>query len=520
MKNGDSRFRSLSWRINIILITGTGVVAISALLFISSFLTQQLIDGLKQKCEAVALLLSANLSAAVEFDDKDVARETMMALKLDREFSYAIVTAKDGKEFVTLGKMPKPRPSNALAGGDATQIIEMQGLICVRQPILRNKELVGGLELGFSLADIYARSQRIRIGGILVCALLILVLTLYFAYAMNRTIVRPISHMTRFVQKIGRGDLSEYTFAAQRKSETLEIKSMQEALETTTSAFRSNVQSIQTASNEFATIANRIMDSSSKLADAAAQQVEKVVDAVSSAKTMEAVGEQSADSALTISNAAKTSVAISGEGLSVVSDSFKQFHNVRDQSQIIVDAVEKLNALLSQIDQIVVSVADLARQSQLLAVNAAIEAAKAGKVGFGFAVVAKHIKELALQSKSATNTVRGTLGSVKTGIKNIADVSADGHRRASQGLSSIEGGGEVIKRLAKVINNTAQAAEIITNNTETQVMGLREMSKAMSMIDYLSKSDSDAVKALEDYGEDLAGKARDMEQLVSQFRIE
>ena len=87
-------------------------------------------------------------------------------------------------------------------------------------------------------------------------------------------------------------------------------------------------------------------------------------------------------------------------------------------------------------------------------------------------------------------------------------------------MTSIENGGRVINRLAEVINNTAKAARHISNNTETQVMGLREMSDAMFQIDDLSKSNLVAVREIERYGEKLNNKAREMEQLVSKFQFE
>jgi methyl-accepting chemotaxis protein len=234
---------------------------------------------------------------------------------------------------------------------------------------------------------------------------------------------------------------------------------------------------------------------------------------------MEAAGQETANNAQDISKAAETSVEISGDGLSVVRDSVSQFHSVRDQVQTIVSAVDKMNAQLSRIDAIIQSVSDVAKQSQLLAVNASIEAAKAGDAGLRFAVVAKEIKQMAVQSREATDSVRQTLGNVKKGIQNIAEVSEDGRRRTGRGMESIETTGKVITRLAEVINNTAQAARRISTNTQKQVDGLKEMSSSMFQIDDLSKGNLGAVRQIEAYGEKLNSKAKEMEKLVSKFRI-
>ncbi len=518
MKQANSRFRSLRWRINLILATGTGVVAITATLLISKFLVDQLQEGLEEKSKALATLLSTNLSAAMEFDDKTAAEETMKGLEQDSQFKYAVIVNQDGGEFATLGKIPT-QEGFFISSSNKLKIYQKIGMIHVVYPIVSGDKPIGRLQLGFSLREILDRSFKIRFGGIVVCAILILALTLYFAYAMNRTIVRPISEMIDFVQKIGEGDLRRVTFSSKKAKDTMEISLMRNALEETTKSFRQNVQLIQLASNEFGAIADEILASSSQLSNTATRQVDGVMEAFTTAKKMESTGEETAGSAKTISGTAETSVKVSGEGLSVVSDSVSQFHSVRDQVQTIVEAVDKLNAQLTQIDSIIISVSNVAKQSQLLAVNASIEAAKAGEAGLRFAVVAREIKNLAVQSKNATDTVRRTLGNVKKGIRNIAEASENGRRRASRGMMSIENGGKVIKRLAEVINNTAKAARQISSNTEVQVVGLREMSGAMFQIDDLSKSNLVAVREIEKYGEKLNDKAREMEQLVSRFQI-
>jgi methyl-accepting chemotaxis protein len=519
MKKNQPRFRSLRWRINIILTTGIGVVAVAAMLFISKFLTDQLVDGLDMKGRALASLLGQNLGPAIDFDDKAAADETLLPLKEDKEFIYALVIKKDGGNFSELGKIPSEIRKKTLEE-QSIEILESQGIITIFEPVLSQKKRVGKLALGFSTKEISARSRKIQFIGLLMCLVLILVLTLYFAYAMNRTVVMPIKQLIAFVQKIGAGDLTEEEDINKRdKKESLEIHLMREALSSTTETLRTNVWAIQMASNEFAAIADNLFASSSHLSSTAKKQVVGVNEAFSTAKRMESTGEENASNAREISQTAETSVEVSGHGRSVVKDSEAQFRSVREQVQTIVDAVEKLNSQLSQIDAIIQSVSDVAKQSQLLAVNASIEAAKAGEAGLRFAVVAKEIKHLAAHSREATDSVRRTLGNVKKGIRNIAEASEDGRQRVSRGMISIENSGKVINRLAAVIQSTADAARQISDNTHQQVDGLKEMSTAMFQIDDLSKGNLLSVREIENYGEKLNKKAQEMERLVSKFQL-
>ena len=500
------------------LATGIGVVAIGATLLISKFLVDQLQEGIEMKARALVTLLGENLSAAIDFDDKEAAQETLNGLKEDKEFTYALIVKADDSDFVEFGKVPQ-NANSILKGKKELDVIPLGEMIHAVRPIYSQKNIVGRIGVGFSMKQIHARSLKIRVIGLLSCAVLIALLTFYFAIAMNRTVLRPISQLIKFVQQIGEGDLRQAESDTMIQDETLEIRQMRDALSWTTESFRGNVQAIQLASSQFASLADDIIAASSQLTDSAKRQVDNVAETFTTSKLMEIAGQETADSAQDISKAAETSVVISGDGLSVVRDSVNQFHSVRDQVQTIVDSVEKMNAQLSKIDAIIQSVSDVAKQSQLLAVNASIEAAKAGESGLRFAVVAKEIKQMAVQSREATDSVRQTLGNVKKGIREIADVSEDGRRRTGRGMESIETTGKVISRLAEVITNTAEAARRITVNTNKQVDGLKEMSSSMFQIDDLSKGNLGAVRQVEEYGAKLNSKAKEMERLIAKFKI-
>lgn len=517
MKN-SSRFHSLRRRINFTLSTGTSVVALGATLLISFFFVDQLKEGLEMKARSVAALLADNLGDDLGYNNDKTAAATLAGLKEDPEFTYAAVYKVDGTLFVELGQVYHGIYS-IMRDAENLRVISNDGMIHVVCPIYFQKEIAGRISIGFSTKQLHARSSRIRIVGILSCTVLTALLMLYFSFAMNRTVIRPIRQLTAYVQKIGEGDLRKANFSEASQEETREIHSMRETLSWATESFRGNVRAIQQASSQFARLADGIIAVSSQLSDAAGRQVDGAAETFTTSKRMETTGRETADIAQHISRTAETSVQISGDGLNMVKDSVGQFHSVREQVQTIVDAVEKMNSELSQVDAIIQSVSDVARQSQLLAINASVEAAKAGEAGLRFAVVAREIKQMSAEFRDATDSVRQTLSKVQNGIHNIAEASEDGRKRTVRGMESIETTGKVISRLAGVINSTAEAARRITVNANKQVDGLKDMSASVFQIDDLSKGHLDAVRQIENYGEKLNSKAEEMERLVSKFRI-
>ncbi|MDJ0766498.1 MAG: methyl-accepting chemotaxis protein [Myxococcota bacterium] len=512
------RFRSLRWRINLILATGTGVIALATTLAIAWFLADQLSQGLEMKAKALATLLSANLVAAIDFDDKDTAKETLAGLLQDEDFTYAVVLKTDNTTFVEFGSAPQ-HISNVQAKQQALSVHEAQQQISVAQPILREGENIGTLKLFFSLKLIQKKRTQVIRTGVTACLLICVVLTVYFALAMNRTVIRPMQRMIGFIQRIGNGDLSQGALPSQGRSETLEITQMRTALNDTAAAFRDNVKSIQQTAGEVASIAENVMASASLVTKSATMQVQEIEEAGTTTKEVDLTSRTTTKNAESILDVAQQSVDISQEGLRAVKDSIFQFREVSEQVKSIVSAMGELEKRLNEVDIIVASVSNVAEQSQLLAINAAIEASQAKSVGPGFEVIAREIKTLSIQSKEATKSVRMTLGDIKDGIKHISEMVLDSHQRTETSMKSSESSGQVIDRLALAINSTAEAATRISRSLAEQVVGLNGLTTAVNNIENSAQDNLRAVREIEAQGESLNGKSSEMEKAVSRFYL-
>jgi len=149
---------------------------------------------------------------------------------------------------------------------------------------------------------------------------------------------------------------------------------------------------------------------------------------------------------------------------------------------VISDSIIQLSDQTSAISDVIATVSDLAEQSNLLSVNAAIEAAKAGDQGKGFAVVAQEVRNLADQSKQAVAQVRGILSDIEKATAVTVMATEVGSKSVETGAKQSIEAGEAIDRLAESINAAVQATHQTLASTEQQFAGLDQITTAMGSI--------------------------------------
>ena len=184
-----------------------------------------------------------------------------------------------------------------------------------------------------------------------------------------------------------------------------------------------------------------------------------------------------------------------GESSSI--KNFDTFEQIRADMDVVAEAIDRLNEQTQSVGDIITTVNDLAEQSNLLSVNASIEAAKAGEHGKGFTVVAQEVKSLAEQSKQAVNQVRGVLSEIQKA--SAAAVSA-----ARQSREAVESGraeaGEAIEGTRAEIELARRAAEAtlqIAATSRQQLAGMEQISQAILSINEAGNQSASGTRQVE-----------------------
>jgi methyl-accepting chemotaxis protein len=220
-----------------------------------------------------------------------------------------------------------------------------------------------------------------------------------------------------------------------------------------------------------------------------------------------------------VSETAQKAAQVSQTGRRSVEDAIEGMQQIREQMEMIADSIMRLSEQTQAIGEIIASVNDLSEQSNLLAVNAAIEAAKAGEHGVGFAVVALEVKSLAAQSRQATAQVRTILGDIQKATSNAVIAAEQGAKVVDAGARQSYDAGEAIQRLSDTIIESASAASQIAVSAQQQLIGMDQLAQAMGNIRLATTQNIDSTRQAELAAHQLHELGQRLKGMVGQYKL-
>jgi methyl-accepting chemotaxis protein len=253
-----------------------------------------------------------------------------------------------------------------------------------------------------------------------------------------------------------------------------------------------------------------LLASTSQHAAGAQEQAAAVAQTVTTVDEVAQTAEHAAQRARGVGEAVQRNLEIGKAGRRAIEDSIAAKRRVQEQVESTAENILSLAEQAQAIGDIIATVNDLAEQTNLLSLNAAIEASRAGEHGKGFAVVAGEVKTLADQSKKATVQVRQILGEIQKAT-NKAVLSTEEVTRGVAGAIQLgTQAGETINSLAQALAETAQAAAQIVASAGQQATGMAQIRQAIKNIDQVVQQNLAATRQTE-----LA--AKDLNQLGTQL---
>jgi methyl-accepting chemotaxis protein len=271
--------------------------------------------------------------------------------------------------------------------------------------------------------------------------------------------------------------------------------------------------------NVLASAAGDILAAATQLAVTATQSAAAVTETTTTVEEVRHTAELSSQKARSVSDSAQKAARVSQGGNKATEESLEGMQRIRQQMGSIADGMVRLSEQTQAISQIIATVDDLAAQSNLLAVNAAIEAAKAGEQGKGFAVVAQEVRSLAEQSKQATNQVRTILHDIQKATSAAVMATEQGHRAVESGVALSAQAGESILALTGGVTEAAQAAMQIAASNQQQSAGIEQVASAMASIKESSAHNVASARQLETSARNLDALGQRMKQLVERYGV-
>lgn len=270
--------------------------------------------------------------------------------------------------------------------------------------------------------------------------------------------------------------------------------------------------SVTSASREMLTTTDQIVQG----ADTTTSETRRVADQVRAVtdgfREMADAAEQSAQSA-------RQALLASQQGREAVLGTLDGMQNIRREVQGVSRRIKTLGERSLEIQEIVDTISRLSSQTNLLALNASIEAAGAGAAGSRFAIVADEVRKLADSSAQATARIASLIRTVQLEITEVVASVEDGTREVEQGYRVAATAGERIEELGTLAAQAAQFAERINAATTEQVRSVEEVSVAVQQIGQVAEQSHDSVQRGRDAAQRLQHLAQNLLQSLSRFKL-
>jgi methyl-accepting chemotaxis protein len=507
-------------------------------------------DAIKREIEERSKEVDTGIDRIKAFlTSQALPKELALVAQMEKELSAYREGREEELRAIAAGKIDEAR---TMGGSDQEQRFER----------IRKMMIAIGDSLRKHATAAVAKSRRLTTESvrILVAVGIVAVLfALFMIWLMNRLIAVPLQTVTGVAERVTAGDLTvrveagdrsdevgalqrafkimveklhKFSLAADRVADgdlTVQIEAGDRSNETDTlqRALRIMIENLREMNRElregFSLLASssaEILATVSQVAAGASETATAVSETSTTAEEVKQTAHLSNQKAKAVQETAQKATAASETGRKAVTETVEGMTRIREQMELIAESVVRLSEQGQAIGEIIATVSDLAEQSNLLAVNAAIEATRAGEYGKGFAVVAQEVKSLAEQSRQATTQVRTILMEVQKATSAAVMATELGTRVVTTGVNQATEAGESIRALTASVGEAAQSATQIAASSQQQLVGMDQIASAIANIRQATAQNMAGTKQLEASAQSLKELGGRLKVLVERQRIE
>ncbi len=351
----------------------------------------------------------------------------------------------------------------------------------------------------------------------LVVALLVLAtaLTMLFAWLLTRSITLPIAQALDAAENIAEGNLTQPIKVDGDDEAGRLLRAMNKMQE----KLRDTLQRISGSATQLASAAEELNAVTDESARGLTQQNNEIEQAATAVNEMTSAVEEVARNAVSTSEASKNATASAGDGRDLVQETVSAIERMSGDVQGTATLIGALAEESRDIGKVLDVIRGLADQTNLLALNAAIEAARAGEAGRGFAVVADEVRALAHRTQQSTSEIERMIGSIQAGTEQAVDSMRNSTERAESTLNIAKGAGMSLDTINSAIIEINERNLVIASAAEEQAQVAREVDRNLVNIRDLSVQSATGASQTSAASSELSRLAVDLNGMVGRFRL-
>ncbi len=346
--------------------------------------------------------------------------------------------------------------------------------------------------------------------------LIFLIGIILVSVTISASIAKPLISMSKVAFQIAQGDL---TVEIEKENRSDEIGILMESIGDMLNHLRKQTKEIINVVNVVSSSVNEITVSLTQVTSGAAETSSAVSETTATVEEVKQTVYLSSEKTKNVSNGAKHSLEISKTGDKATENSIEGMKIINSQMQEIAQSIIALSEKSQNISELIERVDHISEQSNILAVNASIEAAKAGEQGKGFSVVAQEIRNLAEESKQGTKQIRSILKDIQKATNTAVMTTEKGIKVVDVGVQQANEARNAIEKLMENINISAQAAIQIEASSQQQLVGMDQVAIAMEGINEASIQNVETMKQLEEETHRLQEMGYRLKEITEKYKV-
>jgi len=282
--------------------------------------------------------------------------------------------------------------------------------------------------------------------------------------------------------------------------------------------FTKVLERVRKGAIDVSTSANQILNAADEMTAGATQQDQEITNTSSAVEELTVSMKQVSNNAEASAEAARRALDAAEQGNRAVSDTLEGMQRIRASVQATAKKIKSLGDRSLEISEIINVINDITEQTNLLALNAAIEAARAGEAGRGFAVVADEVRKLAEHSRSATKDIAALIKAIQAETNEAVVVMEDGTREVEEGASLADQAGKALEAISSVVRQSAELVQEISLASKQQVRGTEGVANAMQIISGITRQTTQGARQTASTVGNMVKMSEQLNEALAQFR--